>query len=476
MASSSSRGRRGTLGARRTAKDSAVNKIFVGLLCLIAAATLAAAGAGAETLEEALALAYRNNPTLLAQRAALRATDEQVPQALAGWRPSVTATGELGRKAIESESGFFTSKETRTPESYTLTLSQPIYRGGRTVAATRQAKNLVLADRARLAEVEQDVLLQAATAYMDVWRARAIVDLALSNERRLERTVQAARDRFEVGVVTLTDVAQAKARLSSAIAERIRAQGDLAGVRAAYLNVVGAPPGSLAAPRPLSGLAESEAAARDIAAAGHPALLRSIHAERAARADARAAFGGLLPEVSLDAELRRAEDQSSKGSLSESASVSARLTIPLYQAGGEYSRVRAARQVAAQRRIEIERSRRSVIENVTRTWETLQTTRAQITALVDAVHAAEIAHEGVEQEATVGTRTTLDVLDAEQELFDATVDLVLAQRDEVVASYALAAAIGRLSARALGLPVNIYDEHQHYEAVRGKLWGLGSGN
>ncbi|MCH7888579.1 MAG: TolC family protein [Proteobacteria bacterium] len=397
-----------------------MNKLFVGLLCLVAAATLAAAGAGAETLGEALALAYRNNPTLLAQRAALRATDEQVPQALAGWRPTVTATGELGKKLVDSKSGFFTSEETRTPESYALTLSQPIYRGGRTVAATRQAKNLVLADRARLAEVEQDVLLQAATAYMDVWRDRAIVDLALSNERRLERTVQAARDRFEVGVVTLTDVAQAEARLSSGIAERIRAQGDLAGVRAA--------------------------------------------------------FGVLLPEVSLDAELRRAEDQSSKGSLSESASISARLTIPLYQAGGEYSRVRAARAVAAQRRLEIERSRRSVIENVTRTWETLQTTRAQITALGDAVDAAEIAFEGVEQEAAVGTRTTLDVLDAEQELFDAKVDLVLAQRDEVVASYALAAAIGRLSARTLGLRVDIYDELRHYEAVRGKLWGLGSGD
>ncbi len=434
-------------------------------LCVVGV-SLAATGAGAATLEEALALTYHNNPELLAERAALRATDERVSEARAGWRPSVAATGEAGVTSVDSTG-------TRTPERYTLSLRQPVFRGGRTVAATRAAESLVLAARARLAEVEQDVLLRAVTVYLDVWRAGAVVDLAVNNQRRLKRTLEATRDRFEVGDVSRTDVAQAEARLSLSIAERIRAQGDLTAARAAYLNVVGAMPGSLAQPPPLGGLPEGEAKALDTAAAGSPTLIRSIHEERAARADVREALGVLLPEVSLDAEFRHAEDQSPTSGTADSAEITARVTIPLYQSGAEYARVRAAREIAAQRRLEIERDRRAVIENATLSWQTLQTARAEITAFRDAVRANGIALEGAEQEATVGTRTTLDVLDAEQELFDARIDLVRAQRDEVVASYALAAAVGRLSARELGLPVQLYDVGRHYEAVRDKLWGFG---
>ena len=170
-------------------------------LCVVGV-SLAATGAGAATLEEALALAYHNNPELLAERAALRATDEQVSEARAGWRPTVTATGEVGVASVDSTG-------TRTPQSYTLGLRQPVFRGGRTVAATRAAESLVLAGRARLAEVEQDVLLSAVIVYLDVWRAGAVVDLAVNNERRLERTLEATQDRFEVGDVSRTDVAQA---------------------------------------------------------------------------------------------------------------------------------------------------------------------------------------------------------------------------------------------------------------------------
>ncbi len=214
----------------------------IGLLALIAGVTAMAAGAAGETLEEAMVAAYTSNPTLLAQRAALRATDEGVAQALSGWRPTLSASAEIGKEDVESESGFFTSDETRTPETYSLNLSQPLYRGGRTLAATAQAENLVRADRARLAEVEQDVLLQAATAYMDVLRDQAVLEFAINNEQRLRRQLEAARDRFDVGEVTRTDVAQAEARLSNAIADRIREQGNLTTSRSAYLAVFGTPP------------------------------------------------------------------------------------------------------------------------------------------------------------------------------------------------------------------------------------------
>ncbi len=432
---------------------------------------LPAPEATAQTMEQALVAAYQGNPTLLAQRAALRATDEGVSQAVSGWRPVLSASASIGKNSVDSSSGFFTSDETRTPETYSLTLTQPVYRGGRTVASTAQAEHLVLADRARLAEIEQQVFLDAVTAYMDVMRGRAVLDLALNNEARLERQLEAARDRFEVGEVTRTDVAQAESRLSNAAADRISVQGNLIVARAAFQNVIGAMPVRLAPPPLVGGLPAAEADARNIAIAEHPSIRRAAEAERAAQEEVDVVTGGLLPEVNVDAELSRADDQASRGSVNEQAKILARVTVPLYQSGSVYSRVREARERVSQRRVEVEESRRAVLENVTQWWEALRTSRARIVAFSESVRAAEIALEGVEQEAEVGSRTTLDVLDAEQELFDVKVDLVRARRDEVVAVFGLRAAIGRLTAQSLGLPVQIYDPSLHYDAVRNQLWG-----
>ncbi len=432
---------------------------------------LPAPEATAQTMEQALVAAYQGNPTLLAQRAALRATDEGVSQAVSGWRPVLSASASIGKNSVDSSSGFFTSDETRTPETYSLTLTQPVYRGGRTVASTAQAEHLVLADRARLAEIEQQVFLDAVTAYMDVMRGRAVLDLALNNEARLERQLEAARDRFEVGEVTRTDVAQAESRLSNAAADRISVQGNLIVARAAFQNVIGAMPVRLAPPPLVGGLPAAEADARNIAIAEHPSIRRAAEAERAAQEEVDVVTGGLLPEVNVDAELSRADDQASRGSVNEQAKILARVTVPLYQSGSVYSKVREARERVSQRRVEVEESRRAVLENVTQWWEALRTSRARIVAYSESVRAAEIALEGVEQEAEVGSRTTLDVLDAEQELFDVKVDLVRARRDEVVAVFGLRAAIGRLTAQSLGLPVQIYDPSLHYDAVRNQLWG-----
>ena len=443
-------------------------------ICLAGGAMVGAADLAAETLEDALVAAYTNNPTLRAERAALRATDEGVPRAISGYRPTVQVEADVGAQSIDSESrAGLGADETLIPKRFTLSLVQPLYRGGRTVASVRRAENLVIADRARLAEVEQNVLLQTVTAYMEVLHARAVLDLAINNEQRLRRQLEASQDRFAVGEVTRTDVAQAEARVSNAIAERVRAQGDLVTARAAYLNVVGVLPGALSPPQPVAGLPESERGARTVAVAEHPAILRSVYSRRAARDDVRIARGALLPELSVRGSYATTEDTSTFITSQDTATLRAELVVPLYQSGAEYAEVRAAREVAAQRRLEIEQSRRSVLENVTRWWQSLQTARAQIVAFGDAVRAAVVALDGVEQEAAVGVRTTLDVLDAEQEVFDARVDLVLAQRDEIVASYGLAAAVGRLTARAIGLPVDIYDERRHYEAVRRKAWGFG---
>jgi TolC family type I secretion outer membrane protein len=445
------------------------NRMVFGLLALL----LVAVEARSESLNEAFAAAYLSNPTLLVARAALRSTDEQVPRALSGWRPTVVVISEFGKASVETETAFFSSDEVRTPASVALSVIQPLFRGGLTVAETRRAENAVLADRAQLAETEQTVLLEVASAYMNVVRDKQVLKLALNNEKRLKRQLQAARDRFEVGEVTRTDVAQAEARVSNAAAERVRTKSDLIASRAAYLSVTGALPVDLTMPPALTGLPGSELESREVATRENPIIRRALYVERAARADIDARMAALLPTVDLNGEISRNEDTSSRGSLTTRKQITASVTIPLYQSGSEHSDVRAARELASQRRVEIELSRRNVLENVTRSWESLLTAVAQITAFKDAVRAAGIALDGVEQEAVVGSRTILDVLDAEQELFDVRVDLVRAERDNVVASYFLQAAIGRLSVSNLGLDVPIYDETLHYKAVRDKFWGFG---
>ena len=436
----------------------------------------AAAGAvQAETLSDALSKAYQANPTLLAQRAALRASDEQVSQALSGWRPTVTFNGDVGKSKVDQDLGFFATDETRTPRNYSLDFDQPLYRGGRTMAETEQAELLVLSDRAVLESVEQQVLLDAVTVYLDVLRDYAVLQLSRNNERVLDRQLEAARDRFEVGEVTRTDVAQAEARLSQALAERIEAEGQLIAARGAYQRVIGELPVELIWPKALQALPGTEEEAREIARAAHPDIHAAIFIERAARSEVEAITGELLPEISLNASLSRSDESSSRESTSEAAEIAASLTVPLYQSGAVYSRVREAKERVGQRRVEVEQSQRDVLDEVTRAWEALMTARAQITAFNAQVAASRVALEGVNQEALVGLRTTLDVLDAEQELFVARVNLVRAQRDEIVSAYWLKQSIGGLSAAALGLSVALYDATGHYDAVRDKWFGLGSG-
>ena len=428
--------------------------------------------ARADTLWEALAMAYTSNPTLLAERASLRAIDEGVPQALSGWRPTVTVTGEGGKSKVNTETAFFTSEQTRTPRSIGLSLSQPLYRGGRTVAGTRLAESLVRAGREQLRATEQEVLLQAVIAYMDVLRDQAVVELTRNNERVLRRQSEATKDRFEVGELTRTDVAQSEARLSRAVSERVRAEGDLIAGRAAYKRVIGVSPMVLEPAPPLGDLPGSEEDALAAAEAENPNLLAARFDEQASRQAVRQSIGDLLPTLSLDGEFRRAEDASSRDSVTERASIAARVSVPIYQAGAVSSQVRQARQTLSQRRLEVDERRRAVTEAVTRAWEELQTARARITSNTDQVRANEIAHEGVREEASVGARTILDVLDAEQELLDARVSLVRVQRDEYVAAYRLRQAIGRLSARHLELKVEPYDPTVHYDAVHYKWIGF----
>ncbi|MDA1101070.1 MAG: TolC family outer membrane protein [Proteobacteria bacterium] len=429
---------------------------------------LSVAPAGGETLFEALEGAYHGNPTLQAARAAVRTTDEDVPQALAGWRPTVSLNGSAGLQQSRSTP---TRQQDLTPRSYSADVSQSLYAGGRTVASVKRAESTVEQARAQLAVVEQTVLLDGVTAYIDVLRDQATVQLTTNNEVVLNRQLEATRDRFEVGEVTRTDVAQAEARLSRAVANRVSAQGALDASRASYRQVFGVAPGTLqpAPQAPISPATEAEALA--IAVAENPEIAAALHRESVARHAVRVAEGSLLPTVDLVGQLQRTDENTAENISSRADSLNATVSIPLYQAGAVASRIRQAKELLNQRRIEVEQSRRDVIEAASQAWEQLTTTRSQISARSEEIRANTIALEGVRQEAEVGSRTTLDVLDAEQELLISSVSLVVAERNEYVAGYSLLAAIGRLNASYIGLNVQIHDPTQHYNKVRNKWWG-----
>jgi len=427
------------------------------------------ASARGETLEEALASAYILNPTLLAARAKLRATDELVSQELSSWRPTLSGLGAYGKANVKTGSSFFNASEGVMPKSGSLTLTQPVYRGGRTVAGTSSAENKVMAERARLISTEQDVLLAVATAYMEVLRDQAVLELNIKNEEVLARQLQATLDEFEVGEVTRTDISQAEARLARANAECILAEGVFESSRAAYLNVVGVTPETLANPDLPKGLPATSEEAQAIAAEENPDMVAARYEEMAARDDIREVIGELLPSIDIVGDVSRSHNSSQRKGFNERVEIMAELTVPLYQAGAVTSRVREAKQTAGQRRMEIVEEQRNTVESTTRAWESLKTARAQIGSIKAEIKAHSIALEGVREEAKVGDRTVLDILDAEQEYLDSKVSLMRAQRDEFVAGYTLMSAIGRLSVARLGLYVTPYDTEKYYHQVRNRF-------
>jgi TolC family type I secretion outer membrane protein len=437
----------------------------------LAAALLPFAGStsSAETLFDALAQAYASNPTLLAQRASVRAVDEGVPQALSGWRPTVSAEAGAGLRQSKSSGN---REQDLIPLNGGLSVTQPLYRGGRTVAGTMSAESNVLAARQTLRSVEQSVLLDGVRVYLDVLRDQARVQLTKNNEAVLTRQLEASRDRFEVGEITRTDVAQSEARLSNARAQRVSAEGDLAASRASFEQVIGRAPGALEPAPELPGLPGSLAEAIELAQQQNPDVAAARETETAAGHDVRVASGRMLPSVDLVGSVQRSDETSFEDVSNRNDSLIAQVKVPLYQAGSVSSQVRQAKEVRNQRRIEIEIARRAVVEEARQAWEALIAARSQISAREQEVRANEIALEGVKQEAAVGSRTTLDVLDAEQELLDSRVALVISDRDEYVTGYRLLAAVGGLTASGLGLQVAPYDPGKHLQQVRDKWWGI----
>ncbi|HEY7609808.1 MAG TPA: TolC family outer membrane protein [Alphaproteobacteria bacterium] len=443
-----------------------------------AASLLAAGGARAETLTQALVQAYQTNPQILAARDLLRATDEQVAQAISLLRPTATATFNGGFATTTSVDhstsppGRFGSR-TR-PASASLTLTQPIYRGGKEYAEIKRAEATIRAQRARLHNTEQDIFFQVVTAYMNVVRDEATFRLRINNVAVLQRQLQAVRDRFNVGEVTRTDVAQAEAAVAGAEAQRVRAQGDLESSRAVYVNLVGHPPVRLAEPRPPIFLPAAFGLLLSTAKATNPTIIAATYDEFAARHNVRSIIGELLPQVSLNGSLSRGYDPGSQPDRRvDSASLTVTVTVPLYESGSVYSRTRAAKQTVFQRGNDLAQARRSVEQLATQAWQALQTARASVRSFQSQVRANGVALEGVRQENQAGLRTVLDVLNAQQTLLDSQVSLVSARRDVIVASYQVAQAMGKLTAVDLRLPVLVYDATAYYRAIKYLPFGTG---
>jgi outer membrane protein len=438
---------------------------------------LAAQPAAAETIEDALASAYNGNPQLLGERATLRAADEGVSQALAGWRPTVTFQGAVGVEQTESTPPAPPSApahQTIHPHTYSLTVSQPIYNGGATIAKTAQAEDQVQSERAHLVAVESAVLFAAVQSYFDVLRDQAVVALDKNNEQVLSRQLDATNDQFRVGQVTRTDVAQAQARLASATATRYADEGTLSVDSANYTRAVGHPPVNLVQPtlHPVIPAMRDQALA--LAATKNPNVVSAQFAESAARDNVAQVKAQLLPTVSLVGNIQRLQETQLNGRENTNSSVLAQLNIPLYEAGNVWSQSRQAIENVGKAKGTTDDTRRQAVQTATQSWETIQSARASITSLQTTIRAAQIALEGVQQQQQVGARTVLDVLNAQQELFGDQVSLVKAQHDLAVAEFNLSQQIGRLTAADLNLPVQLYDVNTHYRSVRNKLIGFGA--
>jgi outer membrane protein len=433
-------------------------------------------GAFADTMEGALALAYRNNPQINAQRAATRATDEGVGVALSGYRPQVSATAQIGEQYLDNLSRpNVKSSGSIATATYGLTTKQTLFNGFQTASRTRQAEGQVFGARETLRTTEQTILLNAATAYMNLLRDAALLELQRNNVKVLEATLRQTRDRFTAGEVTRTDLAQAESSLAAGRSSLHAAESNYTTSKSAYVQVIGVEPGKLASASPVDRFfppALNAALAR--AASQNPAITKAMFDVDAAVEQVKIQEAFLYPSLSLNGSFQKSFGSSTSLTNLEalSGAVVAQLSAPIYQGGAEYANIRQAKETLGQRRLDLDTARLAVQQNVTQSWGQLEAAKAQVDATTAQVTSSEIALDGVREEARVGQRTTLDVLNAQQALVQARTSLVTAQHDRIVASYAVLASVGALSPQILGLRIETYDPVVHYQQVRDNWIGV----
>jgi outer membrane protein len=450
---------------------------------LLATAGLTAIGAGAvraETIGGALIKAYLTNPDINTQRAAVRAADENVPIANAGYLPKVSAQGSIGIERAQTSivgagGGVAGSADvTLQPRGYGVSANETVFNGNQTINTIRQAESKVFGAREQLRNTEQNTLLSGVTAYMDVLQDTAILDLDRNNVEVLKEQLRETRDRFTVGEVTRTDVAQAEASLATGQATALQAEATLQGAVARYRQFIGDQPTSLAPVKPImKPLPKTLAEAISISQVEHPSISASLHGVDAAQLQVKIAEGALYPTVGITAGVTNQYDASGiPGFHVLSGQIIGNINIPIYQGGAEYATTRQAKESLSQQEIQTDSLRNQVRQAVIADWSNNQAQIGVVRAARASVSANEVALTGVREEAKVGQRTTLDVLNAQQALLQARTALVQAERNQVVFSYTLLSDVGRLNIPALGLSVAEYDPRVHFDQVKNKWIGL----
>jgi TolC family type I secretion outer membrane protein len=423
------------------------------------------------TLQEALALAYDSNPRLDAERAQLRATDEEVAKALSGWRPNLGVSGSYGYTTNEINTFALPIPE-RHPRDLTVTLTQPLFTG-QTIPQTRQANAQVRAGRFQLTSVEQFVLLSAARAYVSVVADESVLNFRRENVMLLSGQLMMTQERVNIGDITITDLQLVQSRLAAANAEVSNAEARLAASRAEFERAIGRPAESLDMMPPLPPVPEGQMQATTLALENNPDLNVAREQARVADAAVDVATGALLPSLALQGQYTKSRDRAGIGVEVESTSVVAQLRVPIYQGGVEYAGVRQAKQNRSKATYSISDVERQVRQSLDAAYQATISTRVSITLYEQQVEAARMAYEGFAEGVRAGERSTYDLLNSAQELLSARVSLAIARREYANSTFELAVAEGNLTARALNLPVMFYDPQLYYDRNAGRWFGLG---
>src|SRR5882757_1109563 len=462
------------------------NRMGMGAAAVLAGAMLCVPVASADTLEQALTYAYVNNPQINSQRAVVRATDEGVPTALAGYRPRVAVTANAGTQSLSTTireigsttpigaaASYFTQSGVNAPRGYGATVTQNLLNGNQTANRTKLAESQVFAARETLRNIEQTVLVNAATAYMNLLRDAGVLELQRSNLEVLTEQLRQTKARLESGNVTATDVSQAEARLNVGRTQLFTAEANYASSRAVYRQVIGLDPGRLQPAAPVDRFVPTNLpAAMAAGIAQSPLVITAQHNVDIAIHQVKVAEGALYPVLTVQGSVQQSYENTLTQLRSFDGQLVAQYTAPIYQGGAEYAAIRQAKETQGQKQLDLNVARDQARVTVAQSWAQLEAAKQAIESSKNQVKAAEAALNGVREEARLGQRTTLDVLNAQQELVNARIALVTSQRDRLVNSYALLASTGRLAPQVLGLTVPTYDPQVHYHQVRDAWTGV----
>lgn len=441
------------------------------VLPIVAMGVLACSAARAETVFEALSEAYRSNPDLQAQRAYLRSVDENVAIAKSGYRPNIALTGQYSNS--NTNNSLNSDEEGSASHTLAATISQPIFSGFSTVNSVKSADSAARAAQHNLSEYEQSVFLQASEAYLNVVRDKAIVDLQKNNEKLLKKQLEETQERFNVGELTRTDVAQSKSSYSQAVANRISAEGTLQVSKAVYKQVIGKDPQDLIEPENIhTFLPATFDKALSYTLDNNFGILQSKQNLDSKKYAVKANYGSLAPQLAASGSVSKSKNNpkhhgDATGTVDDVV-LGVNATIPLYDAGENRAKIRQSKYAKWQAQEEVMSARRAAVSAITSSWESMVTNDAKIKALVDQVSANEIALDGVKKEEALGNRTILDVLDAFQTLLNSQVEVVKARREYYLSAMQVMQAMGKLTAKNLKLNVELYQPKKYYKETRDK--------